>query len=86
MEWKSILTAPRSGKRILVGYGRQSGFPVKVVFYNVVHQFWSHYGVPEWGLEANATHWCEITPPIAGTQTDEPSALESSANNEVVNK
>lgn len=33
------------------------------------------------------THWQFMPlPPIDGTQTDEPSALEASANNEVVNK
>ena len=63
MDWLPIETAPKDGSRILVGFGRQSGFPVKVVFFNTLHKFWSHYGESLLGLEQNATHWTPVTPP-----------------------
>ena len=65
MEWNSIDTIDqaKNGREILVAYGRQSGTPVKVVFYNKVHKHWSHYGEAELGLERNATHWANISKP-----------------------
>lgn len=61
--WQPIETAPKDGSRIVVGYGRQSGFPMQIVFYNRIHGFWSHYGNAELGLEANATHWMPLPQP-----------------------
>lgn len=63
-EWQSIETAPKDGQTIVVGYGLQSGFPVKVVRFNTIHKHWSHYGEADIGLETNATHWMPLpTPP-----------------------
>jgi len=58
--WLPIESAPKDGTPIVVGYGRQSGFPVKVVFFNTVHKFWSHYGEADLGLPSNATHWMPL--------------------------
>ena len=69
--WLPIETAPKDGTRIIVGYARQSGFPVKVVFYNKLHNYWSHYGDIELGLEGNATHWMPL-PKAPATQEDKP--------------
>lgn len=63
MSWKPIETAPKDGSRIIVGYGHQCGFPIKIVFYNKTNKFWSHYGKPELGLESNATHWMPAPAP-----------------------
>jgi hypothetical protein len=62
-EWLGIETAPKDGTRIIVGYGRQGNFPVKIVFWNTVHKFWSHYGDVVQGLEQNATHWMPLPEP-----------------------
>lgn len=61
--WMPIASAPKDGSRIVVGYGRQSTFPVKTVFFNTIHNHWSHYGEADIGLEANATHWMPLPPP-----------------------
>jgi len=61
--WQPIETAPKDGTDILVGYGRQSSFPMKIVWFNTLHKFWSHYGDAVLGLENNATHWLPIPPP-----------------------
>lgn len=64
-QWMDIETAPKDGTQIVVGYGRQSGFPVKVVFYDKLRNYWSHYGTAVIGLEANATRWMSLPPPPA---------------------
>lgn len=58
--WQPISTAPKDGSTIVVGFGRQSSFPVLIVFYNKMHKFWSHYGEAKLGLEVNATHWMPL--------------------------
>ena len=63
-EWQPIETAPKDGSVIVVGYGRQGNFPVKVVYWKELHKIWMHYGEWEPGLENNATHWMPLpTPP-----------------------
>ena len=62
-KWQPIESAPKDGTRIIVGYGKQSGFPVQIVFYNKTYNFWSHYGDAVFGLENNATHWMPIPKP-----------------------
>ena len=64
-EWQPIETAPKDGTEIVVGYGRQSGFPKEIVFFNNLHKFWSHYGEARLGLEANATHYMLLPKPPA---------------------
>lgn len=63
MEWQPIETVDKCGKVIVVGFGRQSGFPVKLVNWNKLYNGWESYG--EWvpGLERNATHWMPLPPP-----------------------
>jgi hypothetical protein len=61
--WMSIETAPKDGRTIIVGFARQSGFPVKVVKFNRINNYWSHYGEWEPGLENNATHWMPLPQP-----------------------
>ena len=63
MMWRPIEAAPKDGRTIIVGYGRQSGFPQKIVRYNTVHRLWMHYGEADLGLEENATHWMTLPPP-----------------------
>ena len=59
-EWQPIETAPKDGSVIVVGYGRQGNFPVKVVYWKELHKIWMHYGEWEPGLENNATHWMPL--------------------------
>ena len=63
INWQPIATAPKDGSRILVGYGLQGTFPVKVVYWSIFNNIWMSYD--EWvpGLEENATHWMPITKP-----------------------
>lgn len=60
--WKTIDSAPRDGKEILVAYGHQ-GFVKKLVNYNTLYGYWQSKGVPELGLETNATHWMPLPAP-----------------------
>lgn len=62
-KWQPIKTAPKDGQRIVVGYGRQSNFPVKIVWYDRLHRCWLHYGEADLGLEYNATHWQPLPEP-----------------------
>ncbi len=59
-QWQPMETAPKDGTVIVVGHARQSNFPVKIVFFNKIHKYWSHYGSAELGLERNATHWMPL--------------------------
>lgn len=61
-KWRPIETAPKNGERIIVGYGRQSGFPVKVVRFNTTHNHWMHYGDADIWVERDATHWMPLPP------------------------
>lgn len=65
--WQDISTAPKDGTEILVAYAR-CGFVKKLVNYNTIHRYWVSKGVPELGLENNATHWMYIPgePPASG--------------------
>lgn len=62
-QWQPIETAPKDGTEIVVGYGLQSGFPKKIVSFNKLHNFWSHYGEANIGLQNNATHWMPLPNP-----------------------
>ena len=63
INWQPIETAPKDGRTIVVCYGMQSNIPVKVVHFNNIHKFWSHYGEADLSLETNATHWMPLPPP-----------------------
>lgn len=67
-----IETAPKDGSTIVVIFGRQSGFPAKIVRWDNLHNIWTSYG--EWvpGLENNATHWM----PIPAVESDLISKVE----------
>lgn len=57
MKWKTIETAPKDGKEILVCDTRQMGVK-QLVNYNRIHKYWQSKGVSD--LPFHWTHWTPI--------------------------